>query len=48
VTKGMSGGLVRLVAVTAMVVVSLLFKLIFVLIDDRSLAADSRVQSYRP
>jgi flagellar biosynthesis protein FliP len=44
----MSGGLDRLAAVTAMVVVSLLFKLIFVLIDGRSLVADSRVQSYRP
>jgi hypothetical protein len=44
----MSDGLVRLAAATAMVVVSLLFKLIFVLIDGRSLAAYSRVQSYRP
>jgi hypothetical protein len=44
----MSGGLVRLAAVTAMILVSLLFKLIFVIIDGRNLAADSRVQSYRP
>jgi len=44
----MSGGSVGLAAVTAIVVVSLLFKLIFVLIDGRNLAADSRVQSYRP
>ena len=47
-TKAMSGGLVRLAAVTAMVVVPLLFKPIFVLIDGRNLAADGRVQSYRP
>jgi len=41
----MSGGSVGLAAVTAIVVVSLLFKLIFVLIDGRDLTAVGRVQS---